>query len=66
MYDLVIRGGTVVDGPGAPARAADMAVTGGTVTEVGRVDGGAGVQTIEHSRRTGELPGCLVRGARPS
>jgi hypothetical protein len=43
-----------------------MAVTGGTVTEVGRVDGGAGVQTIEHGRRTGELPGRLVRGVRPS
>ena len=39
MHDLVIRGGTVVDGTGAPARTADVAVDGGRVTDVGRVDG---------------------------
>jgi N-acyl-D-amino-acid deacylase len=41
MHDLVVRGGTVVDGTGGRARTADVAVTGGTVTEVGRVDGPA-------------------------
>src|SRR2546423_2968511 len=41
MDDLVIRGGTVVDGTGAPARTADVAITDGIVTEVGRVDGTA-------------------------
>jgi N-acyl-D-amino-acid deacylase len=40
-HDLVIRGGTVVDGTGAPARTADVAITDGVVTEVGRVEGGA-------------------------
>ena len=40
-HDLVIRGGTVVDGTGAPARTADVAVTGGVITDVGRVDGAA-------------------------
>ena len=40
-HDLVIRGGTVVDGTGAPARTADVAVSDGVVTEVGRVDGAA-------------------------
>src|SRR2546421_5381392 len=39
MSDLVIRGGTVVDGTGAPSRTADVAITDGVVTEVGRVDG---------------------------
>ncbi|HEY5013487.1 MAG TPA: amidohydrolase family protein [Acidimicrobiia bacterium] len=33
--DVVIRGGTVVDGTGAPGRRADVAVTGGVVSEVG-------------------------------
>ena len=39
MHELVIRGGTVVDGTGAAARTADVAVDEGRVTEVGRVDG---------------------------
>src|SRR5438034_2194493 len=39
MSDLVIRGGTVVDGTGAPARTADVAITDGMITAVGRVDG---------------------------
>lgn len=34
-YDLVLRGGRVVDGTGAPAREADVAVAGGRVVEVG-------------------------------
>ncbi len=38
--DVVIRGGTVVDGTGAPARSADIAITGGVITEIGeRLDG---------------------------
>ena len=41
MHDLVIRGGTVVDGTGAPARTADVAISDGRITEVGRVDGPA-------------------------
>ena len=38
-HDLVIRGGSVVDGTGAPARTADVAIDGGVVTEVGEVAG---------------------------
>ena len=41
MHDLVVRGGTVVDGTGAPAAQADVAISDGVVTEVGRVDGAA-------------------------
>jgi len=33
--DLVIRGGTVVDGTGAPGRAADVAIADGTIQEIG-------------------------------
>src|SRR5918997_1787905 len=38
MHDLVVRGGTVVDGTGAAARTADVAITDGRVAEVGTVD----------------------------
>ena len=34
MHDLVIRGGFLVDGTGAPGRQADVAVDDGTITEV--------------------------------
>ncbi len=40
-HDLIIRGGTVLDGTGAPARTADVAVSDGVITDVGRVDGSA-------------------------
>ena len=35
--DLVIRGGTVVDGSGAPPRTADVGIEGDRMVEVGRV-----------------------------
>src|SRR3990170_2897742 len=40
-YDVIIRGGRVVDGSGAPAREADVAVTNGRIAAVGQVDGDA-------------------------
>ncbi len=39
--DLVIRGGTVIDGTGAPARAADVAVVGTRIVSIGSFDGSA-------------------------
>src|SRR5208337_5570193 len=36
MHDLVIRGGLVVDGTGAAAREADLAIDGTRVTAIGR------------------------------
>jgi len=38
-YDLVIRGGFMVDGTGAPGRTGDLAVSGGRIAEVGTVTG---------------------------
>jgi N-acyl-D-amino-acid deacylase len=40
MHDLVIRGGTIVDGSGAPARSGDVAVDDGRISEVGEVGQG--------------------------
>ncbi len=41
MHDLIVRGGTVVDGTGAPATVTDVAIDDGKVTKVGAVDGEA-------------------------
>jgi N-acyl-D-aspartate/D-glutamate deacylase len=40
-HDLIIRGGTVVDGTGDATRTADVAVRDGVITEVGVVKGSA-------------------------
>jgi N-acyl-D-aspartate/D-glutamate deacylase len=37
-FDLVIKGGTVVDGTGAPGRTADVAINAGLIAYVGRVN----------------------------
>lgn len=46
MHDLVIRGGTVVDGTGAPARTADLAVDDGRITAIGE-DVGAAANEVQ-------------------
>jgi N-acyl-D-aspartate/D-glutamate deacylase len=43
--DVVIRGGTVVDGTGAPGRTADVAITGGVISEIG--DGLDGKRVVD-------------------
>jgi N-acyl-D-aspartate/D-glutamate deacylase len=52
MYDLLIRGGTIVDGSGSPAFSGDVAVQDARIVAVGRVDGAA--------RRTLDADGLLV------
>ena len=38
-FDLIIHGGTVVDGSGAPARRADVGIRGDRIVAVGALDG---------------------------
>ncbi|WP_374687061.1 amidohydrolase family protein [Promineifilum sp.] len=42
MHDVLIRNGTIYDGSGGAPYAADLAIRGDTITEIGRVDGRAG------------------------
>lgn len=53
MHDLLIRRGTVVDGTGAPARTADVAIDRGHVTAVGNLQS-------ERASRTVDADGLLV------
>ena len=50
-YDLVIRGGTVVDGTGGPARRADVGIAGDRIVEVGECAG----EAAESFDATGKL-----------
>jgi N-acyl-D-aspartate/D-glutamate deacylase len=50
--DLVIRGGTIVDGSGAPRYRGDVGVTGGQIVEIGRIRARA-ERTIDAGDRIG-------------
>ena len=40
-YDLLIKNGTVVDGTGTPGRQADVAIAGGLIAEIGKINDSA-------------------------
>jgi N-acyl-D-aspartate/D-glutamate deacylase len=46
-YDLVIKNGMVVDGTGFARYRADVAVTNGTIVEIGKISGGGAATTID-------------------
>ncbi len=54
QYDIIIRGGTVVDGTGAAPVAADVAIAGGIIQSVGTVN--------DSAREEINVTGRLVRG----
>ncbi|MBN2288935.1 MAG: D-aminoacylase [Candidatus Glassbacteria bacterium] len=45
-FDLVVKGGTVLDGTGAPAWQADLGIRGDTIAAVGEVDPGQGRRVL--------------------
>ncbi|WP_396454349.1 amidohydrolase family protein [Actinomadura sp.] len=58
MYDLLVRGGTVLDGTGGPARRADVAVSAGRIVEVGGIAGARAVREIDAAGRY-VMPGFI-------
>ncbi len=52
MFDRIIKGGTIVDGAGAPAFTGDVAIAAGKIVEVGKITGVA--------RETIDADGLLV------
>jgi N-acyl-D-aspartate/D-glutamate deacylase len=52
-FDLVIRGGTVVDGTGSPPRTADVGIRGDRVVATGRLEGLGAAEVIDAA-------GCIV------
>ncbi|WP_216073631.1 hypothetical protein, partial [Acinetobacter baumannii] len=45
-YDVLIRGGTVYDGSGAPGRSADVAIMGDRIVAVGTIPARATAKTV--------------------
>src|SRR5581483_6938272 len=58
MFDVVIRGGMVHDGTGAPAFRADIGVSGDRITAVGPLPAAAAAAGIDATRRY-VLPGFI-------
>lgn len=50
--DVLIRGGSVIDGTGNPARTADVGIRGGRIVFVGNAEGAPALRTIDASGLT--------------
>src|SRR5690349_14940996 len=51
-FDLLIRGGTIVDGTGNPAFLGDIGIKGGRIAAIGRIAGRTAARTIDASGLT--------------
>ena len=49
IYDTILQGGRVVDGTGAPARQADVAILDGRIAAIGDLGGAAAATTLDVS-----------------
>ncbi|OLC19065.1 MAG: hypothetical protein AUH33_06300 [Chloroflexi bacterium 13_1_40CM_68_21] len=58
MTDLVLHGGSVIDGTGAPARRADVAIQGGRIAAIGSDLARDGARVLDVSGRT-VVPGFI-------
>ena len=52
MFDTLIRGGTVIDGTGRPAFAADVAISGGRIAAIGDLPATSAAHVIDAVGRT--------------
>lgn len=50
-FDVLVRGGTVVDGTGAPRRRADVGIRAGRIAAVGQLSGAAATTVIDATGR---------------
>ncbi len=51
MFDVIIHGGDVIDGTGAPRRRADVGIVGDRIAAIGDLDRRSGGATIDATDR---------------
>ncbi|HEX7927623.1 MAG TPA: D-aminoacylase, partial [bacterium] len=52
MLDVIITGGEVLDGTGAPAVRADVGIAGGRIAAIGKLSGEKAARRIDAGGRT--------------
>jgi len=52
-FDIVLKGGRIVDGTGAPWYAADVGICGGKITRIGRIEANGAERCINDERYAG-------------